>query len=77
MTRPTISQTFSRIFTVLLFSLAVLSVPQSAFAKQKLGLGFTGKSRAEVDKSFAGIIAHLNKSPDFDFEIFAFPTYEA
>ncbi len=76
MKRPTFFPTFSRFLVVLLFSLAVLSAPQAAFAKQKLGLGLTGKSRAEVDKNFAGIIAHLNNSPDFEFEIFAFPTYE-
>lgn len=73
----TIRQTLVRALALVVFALAVLSAPQEALAKQKLGLGLTGKSRAEVDKTFAGILAHLNGSPDFEFEVFTFPSYEA
>lgn len=73
----TIRQTFVHAFALLAFTLALLAVPQEALAKQKLGLGLTGKSRAEVDKTFAGLLAHLNASPDFEFEISTFQTYEA
>lgn len=73
----TIRQTLVHTCALLAFTLALLAVPQEALAKQKLGLGLTGKSRAEVDKTFAGLLAHLNSSPEFEFEISTFQTYEA
>lgn len=77
MKQQTLRQSLVRAFALLAFTLALVAVPQAALAKQKLGIGLTGKSRAEVDKTFAGIIAHLNASPEFEFEISTFPNYEA
>jgi phosphonate transport system substrate-binding protein len=67
---------FVRIASIALFAALTLVGSQPLFAKQKLSLAFTGKSRAEVDKSFAGMIAHLQASPDFEFEISSYPSYE-
>jgi len=67
---------FVRIVAIAFFVALTIVVSQPLFAKQKLGLAFTGKSQAEVDKTFAGMIAHLRSSPAFDFEISSYPTYE-
>ena len=66
----------ARFLSLLLFASLTLVSAQTAMAKQKLSLAFTGKSQAEVDKTFAGIIAHLQRSPAFEFEISSYPTYE-
>ncbi len=66
----------ARFFSLLLFASLTLVSTQAAIAKQKLSLAFTGKSQAEVDKTFAGIIAHLQSSTAFEFEISSYPTYE-
>ncbi|MBI2212430.1 MAG: PhnD/SsuA/transferrin family substrate-binding protein [Acidobacteria bacterium] len=67
---------FARAVTLLLFASFGLVFAEPLFAKQKLSLALTGKSRAEVDKSFAGIIAHLQSSSLFEFEIVQYTTYE-
>ncbi|MFA6957839.1 MAG: PhnD/SsuA/transferrin family substrate-binding protein [Thermoanaerobaculia bacterium] len=67
---------FVRLVAIALFAVLTLVGSQPLFAKQKLSLAFTGKSRAEVDKTFAGMIAHLQSSPNFEFEISSYPTYE-
>ena len=65
-----------RLLTLALALTLAVAGAQPALAKEKLSLAFTGKSRAEVDKTFAGIIAHLQSSPRFEFEIVSYPTYE-
>jgi len=67
---------FARLVAIALFAALALVVSHPLFAKQKLSLAFTGKSQAEVDKTFAGMIAHLQSSPDFEFVISSYPNYE-
>ena len=77
MTRPRAgTASFVRMALLILVAALGMSATQPLFAKQKLSLALTGKSRAEVDKTFAGIIAHINSSPEFEFEITSYPTYE-
>jgi phosphonate transport system substrate-binding protein len=76
MVRTKAGRSFVRLAILLLFVCLNLSAAGPLLAKQKLSLAFTGKSRAEVDKSFAGIIAHLQASPEFEFDISSYPTYE-
>ncbi len=54
----------------------LLVAPGSVLAAQKIMFGVMAKDRAEADKTFAGLFAHLNASQDVTFEISTYPSYE-
>jgi phosphonate transport system substrate-binding protein len=55
---------------------STLAIAERAEAKQKIVIAVESKSRDDFEKSFAGLMAHLAKSPDYEIQFDNYPSYD-